>query len=396
LNTRTEAWNSLRRRLKVDVGVEEVPVEEAVGRVLAEDVVAPIDLPPFDSSAVDGYAVRASDTFGATRNSPRLIKAEEVARVVTGGPVPEGFDAVVPVESAELKGRYLEVYSPVPRWGNLNRRGFDVAKGQRVLRRGRRVRPWDISLLLTMGVERVKVFRRLKAAIYPVGDELAEPPAPLTAGRRPESNSFMIASLLKSKGVKVCTRRILRDEVDGIAEALAEGLRRADIVVTLGGTSVGKKDLTVRAAGRLGEVIAHGISMRPGKPTALAVASGKPIFCLSGYPVAALVGYKVFVEPAVDRMLGLSSTPKPVRGRLALRVPSEPGVTDFVRASIHLEGGEPVIKPLRRGGSSLYSSLISSEGVIIIPYELEGFEEGSHVPFLFHEDPWYPVLGLKP
>ncbi|MEM2387182.1 MAG: molybdopterin molybdotransferase MoeA, partial [Candidatus Bathyarchaeia archaeon] len=288
-----------RRRTEV------VQVWEALNRVLAEEIIADENLPRFDRSAVDGYAVKAEDTFGASQFKPKTLKltsASEVKKgeakqVWTGNPLPRGADAVLMLENVRLVGdNQIEVWTAVTPSENVSKRGEDVAKGEVAVKAGTRLKPHHLALISALGKSKVQVFGKPKAAILATGNELVQ------AGQKPredqiyEANRVMLASLCCELSAEPVDLGIAKDNAEEISEKLKQGLEKADIVITTGGTSVGESDLVPTAINKLGKpgVIVHGVAMRPAMPTALAIVNDKPVIMLSGNPVAAFFGYEVF------------------------------------------------------------------------------------------------------
>jgi len=381
------------------VDVEEVDLIAAAGRVCGEDIRAPTDFPAYDRSAVDGYAVVAEDTFGASPTNPvelRLvyrielgadpsslpeIRRGEAAEVPTGGPIPRGANAVVPHEHTRRINGRLEVYEQVRPLQNISRRGEDYRSGEIVLRRGWLIKPWHIAALASLGFKSLRVVRRPRVAILSSGGELVEPGEKLAPGKVYNCTKPMIWSMLAFYGAEPIDLGIVPDDVDVISERVSDGLAISDAVIVTGGTSVGERDLVPEAISRIGEIVVHGLAIRPGKPMGFAIASGKPVFMLSGFPVAALIGLQELVIPALEHMLGCRFDPPPrISGRLTRRVASPPGIRTYVRVRVFRGAdGEVLIEPLRVTGSGILSTLTRGNGLLVISEELEGLDEGSEV-----------------
>ncbi|MCC6032244.1 MAG: molybdopterin molybdotransferase MoeA, partial [Pyrobaculum sp.] len=329
-----------------------VPTPQAVGLYAAQDVVSPVDVPPFDRAAFDGYAVRSVDTLGASRTSPMMLKVVgkalpgapfkgavgpgEAVEVATGAPLPPGADAVIPYEEAARRGDYIEVYRPVPQFYYVSRRGEDVAAGEVVLKRGQRIKPWDVGVLASVGVKEVAVYK-ITAGLISTGDELVElEEAPPSPGKIINSTRHVITALLRDLGVEVHYLGIVPDDEEAIYKAVADAVSRFDMVITTGGVSVGEPDHVVKAVSRLGpEVLIHGIAARPGRPNSAAVVRGKPVVMLSGFPVASIVGFDVFVKPAIHKMVGAKEEPLPtVKAILTRRVTTPINVRSYVRVRV--------------------------------------------------------------
>jgi len=378
---------------------ERVSLLSAIGRICGEDLHAPQDYPPYDRSAVDGYAVIAEDTFGASPMNPMKLKviakleagAEvselpeirrgESVEVLTGAPIPRGATAVIPVEDVEKVGEEVEIRGQVYPGQNISRRGEDFKVGEIILRKGELIRPWHIGVAASFGITELTVLRRPKVAILSTGDELAEIGEEPGAGHIYNSTKPMLASALSTLGCDTIDLGISRDDVNQISEKITEGVRKGDLVIVTGGTSIGAHDLVPEAISKIGEVIVHGLAIRPGKPAGFGVVEEKPVFMLSGFPVAALIQFRVLVTPAIEYLLGCRFDPCPrVRGRLTRRVASPPGIRSFVRVRVlRTASGELLVEPLRLTGSGMLSTLTRGNGLLIIPEELEGYEEGDEV-----------------
>lgn len=373
-----------------------LPTPEAVGRYASRDVVAPVDVPPFDRAAFDGYAVRSEDTLGASRTNPALLKIVgkilpggprlevrpgEAVEIATGAPLPQGADAVVPYEEAARRGEYLEVYKPVPRYYYVSKKGEDVSAGEIVIKRGRFIKPWDVGVLASLGVKEVWTYR-IRAAIISTGDELVElDDAPPPPGKIINSTRHVISWLLRDLGVEPHYLGIVRDDENLIYEKVHDAIVEYDVVITTGGVSVGELDHVVKAVARLKpEVLIHGIAARPGRPNSAAVVRGKPIFMLSGFPVASIVGFEVFVKPAVLKMVGAREEPRPaVKAVLTRRVTTPINTRSFVRVRVYRRGDRLYAEPLAVTGSGILSTLTRGNGLLIISENREGYDEGDEV-----------------
>ncbi|MCD6420953.1 MAG: molybdopterin molybdotransferase MoeA, partial [Thaumarchaeota archaeon] len=289
--------------------------------------------------------------------------------------------AVVPVEKARRIGGFVEVYDQVHPNQNVSKRGEDYSRGDLVLGRGWIIKPWHIGALASLGITVVKVLRKPRAVIISTGRELVELGSPLEPGRVYNSTKPMLKALLKAYGVESLDFGILEDDEEAISERIREGLRAADLVIVTGGTSVGALDLVPEAVSKLCDLMIHGFAIRPGKPTGFAISHGKPIFMLSGFPVAALIGFMILVPPALEEMLGCRFDPPPrIRGRLLRRVASPPGIRSYIRVRVYREkSGEVLVEPLRTTGSGILSTLTRGNGLLTIPEEVEGYDEGDEV-----------------
>jgi molybdopterin molybdotransferase len=384
---------------------EMVELEAADGRVLAAAITAPEDLPAWPRATMDGYAVRARDTFGASEAVPaflrvvgtvpmggtlaRAIGAGEAAAIATGGVVPEGADAVVMVEYTQRgtgPDDELEVGKGAAPGDNVVRAGDDLRRSDVVLLAGRRLRPQDVGVVAALGVRRVPVHRRPRVGILSTGNEIVpadrvERPAP---GQVRDVNSFSLAAAVRRAGCVAERAGIVRDDADELEGALRELVARCDAVIVSGGSSVGARDLTALVLTRLGaEIRFHGISVRPGKPTILAQAGGKPILGMPGVPVSALVIFDAFVRPLLWRLGGeRERDPWPARrrARLSRRVASVAGREDWIR--VRLGGPDRDLAEPLLGGSAALTTLLRADGYVVVPAGSEGLAEGEPVEVL--------------
>ena len=370
---------------------ESVPVDAADGRVVAEPIDAPAPVPGYDRAAMDGYAVRASDTFGAGDRSPAVLAAKaagadavapgEAARVHTGSAVPDGADAVVMIEQVETVGDDVEVFDAVATGENVGEAGEDVADGQRLYEAGHVLRPSDLGLLRSVGLDSVPVREPPEVAVIPTGEELVESdPGP---GEVIETNGLTVSRLVERWGGEPRYRDVVTDDHAALREAVAADLD-ADVVVTTGGSSVGERDLLPEVVDDLGEVLVHGVALKPGHPVCLGRAEGTPIVSLPGYPVACIVNAAQFLRPAMKRAAGTDADPFPTRrATLDRKVASEPGVRTFARVSVSDEdGGDdalPTATPTRASGSGILSSVALADGWVVVPEPREGIDAGEPV-----------------
>ncbi len=379
---------------------ESVDLLACVGRVLAEPVRAEVDVPGFDRSAMDGYAVRGEDTFGASDYDPiRLailgrslpgapyegrLEARQAVRIMTGAPVPDGADAVVMAEVCreDGDGSAVEVREAVSPRKNVGAVGEDIRAGDEVLRPGRRLRPQDAGLLSSIGRASVSCVRRPRVRLVVTGDEL------LPAGSRPgashivDSNSVVLRGLVERDGGTCLPFEILPDVPERIAEAMSAP--DADVVLVSGGSSVGQEDHAPRLLAELGTLDFHGVSMRPSSPAGVGRIDGRFVFLLPGNPVSCLCAYEFFAGPTL-RALGGRSRDWPhrrVRRPLARKIASAVGRTDYVRVA--LERGAAV--PLATSGASILSSTVRADGAVVVPRELEGMPEGAEVEVHLYDD----------
>lgn len=394
--------SSVRKLVSHRPRVISVPVGEALGRYVAEDIVSPIDIPLFNRAVVDGYAVRSRDTFGASPSNPIVLRVKgfigvgdtpsttlsegEAVEISTGAPLPRGADAVVMYEKTRRVGDIVEVLEPVPPLANVSRIGEDVRSGEVIIRRGTRLAPWDIAVIASLGIKEVKVYD-VRVAVACIGRELVELSEVddirkvMEKGLIVNSNRYSMESLLRYHGFTPVYLGVVTDDVTAIRGVIEEALGEYDAIITTGGASVGKVDYTVEAVRSLNpELLIHGTLMRPGRANSVAVVNGKPIFMLSGFPVAAIMGFEALVKPILLSMVGGVEEPKPkVRGYLTRRVTTPINVRSYVRVRVYSRNGKVYVEPLALTGSGILSTLVRGNGILVIPENREGFDEGEEV-----------------
>lgn len=382
------------------LGAETVPLAAALGRVLAEDVIAGVDVPGFDRSIVDGFAVRAADTLGASEVAPvRLRLNPEVLAcghppaltvepgtasvIATGGMMPRGADAVVMVEHAEPgeddDGAWIALRRPVAPGAHVGGAGGDIARGETVLRRVRVLTSRELGMLAAVGRAEVPVLRRPRVAVLSTGDELIAPGAkPRPAGVF-DSNGAIIAAAVAEAGGEAMPLGIVADDEAALARALTEALAAADVVVLSGGTSKGAGDLCYRVVSRLGRIVVHGVALKPGKPLCLAVAEGKPLAVLPGFPTSAVFTFHGFVAPLIRAMAGLAETgAETVEARLAVRLPSELGRTEYAMVSLVRTDTGLAAYPLAKGSGAV-TAFSLADGFVAVPALADAVEAGAPV-----------------
>jgi molybdopterin molybdotransferase len=370
---------------------EVVPLDDGLDRVLAEDIVATLDVPHFDRSAVDGYGVRARDTFGASDYNPipltlkggifpgraldLPLEAGEAVRIMTGAPLPAGADAVVMAEYAEEEGAWVNILQPIAPFKNVGRVGEDIRAGDVVLRRGRRLRPPDLGVLASVQRPQITVYRQPTAALIITGNELISVGEPLHGCQIVDSNSYTLAGLCRRLGAVPVRKGIISDDYQLIRDTIeAAG---EDVVIVTGGTSVGAEDFAPLIVQELGELLVHGVAMRPSSPVGFGFIRRQPVFLIPGNPVSALVAFDVFVGPTLQRLQGLPPAyPYATeRGTLTRKISSAIGRVDFVRVRRTAAG----VEPLRVTGASVLSSTTRADGFVIVDKNSEGLDEGQEV-----------------
>ena len=363
-----------------------LPTGDALNRVVARDITAARSLPPFNRSAVDGYALKAKNTLGATSFQPKTLRlAMEKARlsdgeareIWTGNRVPKDADAVIMLEHTTKTDGDLAVLSPVPPGANVSRKGEDVLKGAMAVERGTRLKPQHTGLLAALGVTSVSVVRKPKVALLATGNELVALGERLGSDQIVEVNSIILSGMCADLGAEAFDLGIAGDDEHVIEGRIRDGLAKADVMMTTGGTSVGAYDLVPKAIEQVepAGLIIHGVAMRPGMPTGLAVVRGKPVLVLSGNPVAAMVGFEVFARPLILRLLGASEPRPRVRARLTRRVTGVLGRRVFLRAKVVDRDGEFMAEPVRVKGSGIITTMTAANGYVIVPEDREGLQK---------------------
>ena len=393
--TSTISLEEARRRLDAAVRpiarVERVRLDAAAGRVAAADVVSPIDVPPFARSAMDGYAVIAADTRGASKSAPARLRlldriytgrlstatvvAATCAEIATGAPLPAGADAVVMVEeTARPDGHEVEIFAEARAGQNVGRRGADIAAGERVIAAGDLLTPSRVGALAAVGCADAAVFAKPRVAILSTGNEVIEPGEPLPPGHIYDVNRFTLAAIAAAHGGAPESHRAAEDTVDALVNAL-DACAAADLVVFSGGSSVGERDLVVDAIAARGELIFHGIAVRPGKPTAFAMVRGTPFFGMPGNPTSCLSNAYILLVPFLRALARLPPhAPRTVRVPLGRRIASAVNRHQFYTVALENGVAQPAFK-----GSGDITSLSRADGYIEIPADRSVVEEGAIV-----------------
>ncbi|MBI2194066.1 MAG: molybdopterin molybdotransferase MoeA [Planctomycetes bacterium] len=386
-----EVWKIIQDRIRPGEA-ESTSLRDACDRVLAEDVVSPVAVPCFDRSAMDGYAVLAEETSGASDYNPlefqvigeaypgRAFEGRagpgQAVKVMTGAAIPDGANAVMMAEYAEAEASRVRFRRQVTPGKNIMRAGEDVARGDVVLARGRRLRPQDIGVLASVHRPAVLAYRSPTVAVLITGNELVEPGQAADGTCIVDSNSYVIGGLVRRYGGIPMHREILPDRAETIRAAIREC--REDLVVVSGGSSVGEEDYAPGIVRELGELVVHGVAIKPGSPFGLGFIDGRAVFLLPGSPVAAMVTADAFVGSAIRRKLGLDvgfAYPR-LRCRLLQKVVSAIGRTEFVRVHLHEDF---TVEKLRVSGSSILTSTTRADGFLVIDDAIEGYPEGSMV-----------------
>jgi molybdopterin molybdotransferase len=394
-----EALEKFLAQLEANPVVEEIQTDQGLGRVTAGAIHATLDLPGFDRSAMDGYAVMASDTYGSSDTLPNYLKIKgEVAMgqvpafkiekgfvglIHTGGMLPEGADAVIMLEhTQQLKNNEVEIHRAIAPGENIIRRGEDVKKGNEVIPSGVRVRPAEIGGMLALGITRFMAARQPHIAIISTGDEVVSPDSPLKPGQVYDVNSFSIGALVSQFGGIPIRYGIVPDQAEELFRKANQALKECDLVVIVAGSSASVRDLTADVINRLGTpgVLVHGVNLRPGKPTILGICDKKPVIGLPGNPVSAMVVANLFLRPVLERMLGLK--PKPytpsIQATITTNIPSQAGREDWIPVIIHSEQNQFTAEPIFFK-SNLIFTLARADGIVRIPLDATGLPAGETV-----------------
>jgi putative molybdopterin biosynthesis protein len=394
-----------RFRAVVDLtprGVENVPLDEALGRVLAADVVSPVDVPSFDRANVDGYAVAAEDTFGASEEVPRHVRlADEVIHtgivpttvvrpgsavsIATGGMIPRGADAVVMVEHADLQGNEVLIARAVTPGSGVSFAGTDITTGETVLRRGEVLTSRDTGVLAAIGVSSVEAWRKPLVAIMSTGDEIIAPGEPMRPSKVYDSNAQVLADAVRELGGEPINLGITPDDEVALRERLTHAVAHADVVLLSGGTSKGAGDVSYRVVAELRDpgIVAHGVALKPGKPICLAATSGRPVVVLPGFPTSAIFTFHEFVAPVIRAMAGRSRAERRVvQATLPVKVNSEIGRTEYllvglVEAADDGSAGPPLAAYPMGQGSGSVTTFSRADGFATIDRHVEIVEAGS-------------------
>lgn len=392
-----EARALLERRIVPVTGTEQVPLADALGRVLAEDIVAPIDVPPYANSAVDGYAVchddldPEGDTVLSVRgrvaagHDPGPGGGRGVAvRIFTGAPLPPGCDTVMMQEDCRLEGDRVVLRPGLKRGANTRQAGEDVAAGTVALAAGRRLRPQDIGLAASLGLTGLPVRRRLRVAVFSTGDEVCEPGTPLRPNGLYDSNRFTLAALLRQLGAAVTDLGIIRDDLGSIRDRLAQAAEGHDLIVTSGGMSTGEEDHVKAAVEALGSLYVWRLAIKPGRPVALGQVRGVPFVGLPGNPVAVMVTFLRVARPLVLRLSGAEvAEPRAFRVYAGFDYKKKADHREYVRVSLAGDGtGRLVARKFPRDGAGILSSMVMADGLVELPEGTTRVVPGDAVDYL--------------
>lgn len=401
--TAEEALKLLLENLPVEPrGEKTAGIEDSLGMVCSCKIVSPEDLPAFARSTVDGFAVKAEDTFGATETMPAYLNLSEeifmgekagfslakgmVSKIPTGGMLPDRADAVVMHEHVQsVDEKMIEVFRPVVPGENVVQSGEDVRRGETVIPQGRRMRPQDIGACAGLGITMIKVFERPVVAIISTGDEIVQAGETPATGQVRDINSYLLAGMIVNSGGIPVRKGIFRDEYEVIRDVVESSMKDSDAIVVSGGTSVGTKDMIAKVIGDIGNpgVLFHGVSLKPGKPMIGGMAGGVPVFGLPGHPAAVGICFEIFISPVLDILSGVKDRfpqyrRRIVSARLSRNVASSQGREEHVR--VMLEPGEDGLRAVPvLGKSGLISTLVKADGTFVIPVNVNGVEKGEVV-----------------
>ena len=400
-----EARQRIMENWRPDEKVEKIGITDAWNRIAAEDLVAAENVPGFDRSTMDGYAVNAEDTFGASESLPAYLSLvgevpmgsspemnlglDEATAAATGSKLPGGANAVVMLERAEaMADGTIAVYKPVAPGENVMERGEDVIPGQVVVPKGTLLRAQELGIISSLGIVSVQVYRPYKVGIISTGNELVTPWQKPGLGQIRDSNSYTLLGLVKEAGGIPILYDLVPDEEDAFRNTFAVATKESDLVLVSGGSSVGTRDLTLNILEEFGEVLFHGVAIKPGKPTLAATVKGQDdtlIVGLPGHPVSAFVAFQELVRPALKRHLKTTVPKAVVWGELQKNVPSQAGREEHVRVRLFENQGKVFVEPIF-GKSGMLSTLSRAHGIMVIPLEAQGLAAGARVPVtLFKE-----------
>ncbi|MFA4662253.1 molybdenum cofactor synthesis domain-containing protein [Pyrococcus kukulkanii] len=375
---------------ELPVKVEEVDLANALGRIVAEDVYSPTDVPPFDRATVDGYAVRAEDTFMASEASPVKLKVVgevhagevpsielgkgETVYISTGAMLPKNADAVIQFEDVERVNDEIIIQKPAYPGLGVMKRGADIEKGKLLIKKGTKLTFKETALLSAVGIHKVRVFKRPRVAVISTGNEVVLPGQELKPGQIYDINGRAITDAVNELGGEGIFIGIAQDNRDSLKELIERAIEVGDLIILSGGASGGMRDLTASVIEELGEVKVHGIAIQPGKPTIIGIVKGKPIFGLPGYPTSCLTNFTLLVAPLLLKSLGREGKVKKVKAKLKHKVFSVKGRRQFLPVKLEGNIAVPILK-----GSGAVTSFIDADGFIEIPENVESLDEGEEV-----------------
>ena len=376
---------------------EEISIYDAHKRVLAEDIIAFHDSPPFDKSAMDGFALIAENTFGASNSAPKQLKIidsigagdfsskkvneNEAIVIATGAPIPEGANAVLMKEYTTTDGDDLTIYSQVTPGENVSPKSEDIEKGQKILDKNTFIRYQELGLIASAGYDRVKVYKKPRVKLIITGNELVEPTKDeIDRAKIINSNQFTIKAMVEDSGA-ICDIAHAGDTFDEVKDAILDASNDYDVIMTTGGTAISKGDVVLDAVDELGEILFHGVAIRPGKPAGAGIINGKMIFTFSGQPVAAMSQFDMFARKYLFEMQARDFEYHIVKRTSQLKIPSQLGRTDFIRAVSDDEHAKHVLNR----GSGIIRSMVEANSYIIIDENDEGYQKDDLVDVVFFD-----------
>lgn len=392
----SEALAIVKKNQKI-METEIINLEDSYLRVLAKDIYSIHDSPHFDKSAMDGYAVKAEDTFGASSNvvknlkiidqigagdfSTKEIKAGEAIKIATGAPIPEGANAVLMEEYTSSNDNDLEIHSQVTPSENVAFRGEDLKKGDKVVESSVIIRPQEMGLVASSGFGKIEVYKKPRVKLIITGNELVEPSLKLDKAQTINSNKYVISAMIKSAGANVEISHA-QDNFEEVKKIISNAANDYDIVITTGGTAISKGDVVVDVVNDIGEVLLHGVALRPGKPVGFGIVNNTPVFMLSGYPVAAMGQFDALVRQYLFKMQNIDYAPKIQKRIASLKIFSNLGRTDYVRTF----SDDKNTKYILNRGSGVIRSMVEANSYVIIDENQEGVAKGDLVDVLFFDN----------
>lgn len=390
LISREEALKKVFSSINSIKRTELIPIETSSGRVLAEKLVADEDVPPFKRAAMDGYAVKAEDTYGASLLNPKTLKLTgvlhagettecaihkgECTRIATGSPLPPGADSVVMVEFTEEKKDNVSVFKSIYPGANISPKGEDMKKGEVILKKGELLTPAKIGVLAALGRVNILVYQKPRVAVIPTGNEVGAVGSELKDGQIYDINSFTLSSILSDNGALVTRSPVIPDSIEQLKSVVKRFLDH-DLMVFSGGSSVGERDLLVKIVEETGKLLFHGVQIKPGKPTLYGLVKGIPVFGMPGYPTSCLSNAYLFLVPTIRKIARLpTKTPKTVKVVMTKRIVSASGREQFLPVQLADKRASPVFKK-----SGDITSMAKADGYIILPLNLDVIEEGEEV-----------------
>ena len=385
-----EAREIINKNIKSIERTEEVEISDSLGRILYDDIKSKVDVPPFDRAAMDGYAVRAEDTFGAGQFNPKIIECIDVVQagevsnkkitknqciqIATGAPLPSGADAVVMVEDTERDNNNIQIFKPVYPRRNVSGKSEDIKNKELILKKGMILNPSKIGVLAAIGIDKVKVFEKPNVAVIPTGNEIAKIRTPLKKGQVYDINSYTLASIVRENGCIPIVHNIAVDTYEEIKKIIKESLKY-DVIVLSGGSSVGERDVLVDVVKDMGEVLFHGVQIKPGKPVLCGKIDNKLIFGIPGYPTSCMTNAYLFLMPTLRKIAKIPEKKENIiKAKISKRVVSTLGRHQFLTVMVENNLARPVFKE-----SGAITSMANANGYIEIPINVDLVEKGEVV-----------------